>query len=51
MCKVILKVGVIVQPIIVFLDLEINIEKLDSASENPVTHQGFKLDKQSCFII
>ena len=44
-CKVILKVGITVQPIIVVLDREINIEKLDSASENPVTHQGFKLEK------
>ena len=44
-CKLILKVGITVQPILVVLDREIKIEKLESASENPVTHQGFKLEK------
>ena len=43
-CKVIIKQGAIVQPIIVLLDFWILMEKLDSASQNSVTHQGFKVD-------
>jgi len=42
-CKVIIKQGSIVQPIAAVLDLNIDILKDPSASENPVTHQGFKL--------
>ena len=35
MCKVILKQGPTVNPTLPVLDLVINIEKLDSASQNP----------------
>ena len=44
-CKVISKQGLTVQPIVVLLLFWIDIEKLDSASQNPVTHHGLKIDK------
>jgi aminoglycoside phosphotransferase (APT) family kinase protein len=44
LCKVIIKQGEIVQPIMEVLDFWILMEKLDSASQNPVIHQGFKVD-------
>jgi hypothetical protein len=43
MCNVIIKLGSSVQPIAWDLDLEIGIEKLPSASTNPVTQYGFNL--------
>lgn len=43
-CKVIIKQGSIVQPILALLDLNIDIQKQPSASTNPVTHQGFKVE-------
>jgi hypothetical protein len=42
--KVIIKQGSIVQPIAAVLDLNIDILNEPSASENPVTHQGFKVN-------
>lgn len=42
LCKVIPKLGAIVQPIAVVLDFETDILNEPSASTNPVTHQGFK---------
>ena len=41
--KVIIKQGSIVQPIAAVLDLNIDMLNEPSASENPVTHQGFKV--------
>lgn len=43
MCNVIIKQGSIVQPIAWDLDFETDIEKLPSASTNPVTQCGFNL--------
>lgn len=43
LCKVIMKQGAIVHPITVLLDFWILTEKLDSASQNPVTHQGLSI--------
>jgi hypothetical protein len=42
--KVIIKQGSIVQPIAAGLDLNIDILNEPSALENPVTHQGFKVN-------
>ena len=42
--KVIIKQGSMVQPIAAVLDLNIDILNEPSASENPVTHQGFKVN-------